>query len=59
VRSRYPELPIVVGYWCESCAPELERRLCAETGQTVTNLAAAVERVLAVSVRPQVAEKIG
>jgi methanogenic corrinoid protein MtbC1 len=59
VRSRYPELPIVVGYWCESCAPELEHRLCAETGQTVTNLAAAVERVLAVSVRPQVAEKIG
>jgi hypothetical protein len=59
LRSRHPELPIVVGYWCEHCAPDLERRLCADVGLTVTNLSSAIERIKAVSIRPQIAEKIG
>jgi predicted PurR-regulated permease PerM len=59
LRDRYPELPIIVGYWCGQCAPDLERRLCADAAETVVTLGAAVERVRAIAIRPQIVEKVG
>jgi hypothetical protein len=59
LRERYPELPLIVGYWCGECSPELERRLCAEDGETVTTLAEAVDRIKAISIRPKIAERVG
>jgi methylmalonyl-CoA mutase cobalamin-binding subunit len=60
LRGRYPELPIVVGYWCGECPPDLERRLCADAGETATTLAAARERIMALcTTQPQIVEKVG
>jgi hypothetical protein len=59
LRDRYPELPIIVGYWCGECPDDIGRRLCADDGEVVGTLAAAVERVRAISTRPKLAEKVG
>jgi hypothetical protein len=57
LRDRYPQLPIVVGYWCGECPEELAHRLCADDGEIVTTLAEAVQRIQVIAARPQVAEK--
>jgi predicted PurR-regulated permease PerM len=59
LRDRFPELPIVVGYWCGECPDDLGRRLCGDDGEIVTTLGEAVERVRVIAARPQVAEKAG
>jgi len=59
MRDRYPRLPLIVGYWCGQCTPELQRRLCADEGETATTLTEAVNRVKAVAARPPAAEKVG
>jgi predicted PurR-regulated permease PerM len=59
LRDRYPELPIIVGYWCGECPDDVGRKLCADDGEIVGTLAAAVERVRVISTRPKLAEKVG
>ncbi len=59
LRDRYPDLPIIVGYWCGACTPDFEGRLTVDGGVTVTTLAAAIDRVQAISTRPQLIEKVG
>jgi hypothetical protein len=59
LRARYPELPIIVGYWGQGPASELASRLCGEDGELVSTLAGAVQRVRAIAIRPQIVEKVG
>jgi predicted PurR-regulated permease PerM len=59
LRDRYPQLPIVVGYWCGECPEDLSRRLCGDDGEIVTTLAAAVELVRVIAARPRINEKVG
>jgi predicted PurR-regulated permease PerM len=59
LRDRYPQLPIVVGYWCGECPEDLSRRLCGEDGEIVTTLSAAVELVRVIAARPRISEKVG
>jgi predicted PurR-regulated permease PerM len=57
LRDRYPQLPIIVGYWCGDCGHALQRRLCAEDGETATTLAEAIDRVKAGQTRAQITAK--
>lgn len=59
LHERYPQLPIVVGHWCEAVVEGSRRSLCAEEGTVVSSLAAAVEQVQIIAARPRVAEKVG
>jgi predicted PurR-regulated permease PerM len=59
LRDRYPDLPIVVGYWCGECPEDLGRRLCGDDGEIATTLAEAVERIRAIAARPRLAERVG
>ncbi|HMO84305.1 MAG TPA: AI-2E family transporter [Lacipirellulaceae bacterium] len=52
LRSRYPTLPIIVGYWDAQASPESRRLLSAKAdGEIVTSLAEAVERSRAIASR--------
>jgi predicted PurR-regulated permease PerM len=59
LRARYPELPIIVGFWSQEPASDLPSRLCGEDGELVSTLAGAVQRVRAIAIRPQIVEKVG
>jgi predicted PurR-regulated permease PerM len=56
LHDRYPQLPVVIGYWGGGKAEEIRRRLADDQSEIVTTLAAAVERVRAIAARPQMAE---
>lgn len=50
MRDRYPNLPIIVGFWSGSAVKELQERLAAaDDAETVTTLIAAVDRVRAIA----------
>ena len=57
LHDRYPQLPVMIGYWGGGKAEEIRRRLADDQSEIVTTLAAAVERVRAIAARPQMAEK--
>jgi len=57
LHDRYPQLPVVIGYWGGGKAEEIRRRLADDQSEIVTTLAAAVERVRAIAARPKMAEK--
>lgn len=59
LRDRYPSLPILVGYWSEDVEEDVGRRLCADDGEVVNTLAAAVERIRVVASHPSVTDKVG
>ncbi|WP_428306616.1 AI-2E family transporter [Lacipirellula sp.] len=59
LRDRYPQLPIVIGYWGGDRDEAIRRRLADDQSDITTTLAAAVERVRAIAARPQLAEKAG
>jgi predicted PurR-regulated permease PerM len=56
LHDRYPQLPVVIGYWGGGKAEEIRRRLADDQSEIVTTLAAAVERVRAIAARPQMVE---
>ena len=50
MRDRYPNLPILVGFWSGTAVNELQDRLAAaDDAETVTTLIAAVDRVRAIA----------
>ena len=57
LHDRYPQLPVVIGYWGGGKAEEIRRRLADDQSEIVTTLADAVERVRAIAARPLMAEK--
>jgi hypothetical protein len=57
LHDRYPQLPVVIGYWGGGKVEEIRRRLADDQAEVVTTLADAVERVRAIAARPQMAEK--
>jgi hypothetical protein len=57
LHDRYPQLPVVIGYWGGGKAEEIRRRLADDQSEIVTTLAAAVERTRAIAARPLMAEK--
>lgn len=59
LRDRYPQLPIVIGYWGGDRDEAIRRRLADDQSDVTTTLATAVERVKAIAARPQLAEKAG
>jgi len=56
LHDRYPQLPVVIGYWGGGKADEIRRRLADDQSEVVTTLADAVERVRAIAARPRMAE---
>jgi hypothetical protein len=59
LRDRYPQLPILIGYWGGDRDEAIRRKLADDQSDIATTLAAAVERVRAIAARPQLAEKAG
>lgn len=57
LHDRYPQLPVVIGYWGGGKAEDIRRRLADDQSEIVTTLGAAVERVRAIAARPRMAEK--
>jgi len=57
LHDRYPQLPVVIGYWGGGKAEEIRRRLADDQSGIVTTLGDAVERVRAIAARPRLAEK--
>ena len=57
LHDRYPQLPVVIGYWGGGKAEEIRRRLADDQSEIVTTLGDAVERVRAIAARPTLAEK--
>jgi predicted PurR-regulated permease PerM len=54
LRDRYPDLPIIVGFWSGKVKTDLEQRLCEGGVEVVHSLADAVERVSAIAARVSV-----
>ncbi|QDT75496.1 AI-2E family transporter [Lacipirellula limnantheis] len=57
LHDRYPQLPVVIGFWGAGKAEDIRRRLADDQSEVVTTLAAAVDRVKAIAARPQLAGK--
>jgi predicted PurR-regulated permease PerM len=53
LHDRYPQLPVIIGYWGGGRADEIRRRLADDQSEIVTTLEAAVERVRAIAARPR------
>ena len=57
LHDRYPQLPVVIGYWGGGKAEEIRRRLADNESEVFTTLSDAVERVRAIAARPRMAEQ--
>jgi hypothetical protein len=57
LHDRYPQLPVVIGYWGGGKAEEIRRRLADNESEVFTTLSDAVERVRAIAARPRLAEQ--
>lgn len=57
LHDRYPQLPVLIGYWGGGRAEEIRRRLADDQSEIVTTLADAAERVRAIAARPRLSEK--
>lgn len=55
LHDRYPQVPVLIGYWGGGKAEEIRRRLAEDQSEVVTTLADAVERVRAIAARPRLA----
>ena len=54
LRDRYPDLPVIVGFWSGRVKSDLQQRLCDGGVEVVHSLADAVERVSAIAARVSV-----
>ena len=57
LHDRYPQLPVLIGYWGGGSPEEIRRRLADDQSEIVTTLAGAEERVRAIASRPRLSEK--
>jgi hypothetical protein len=58
LHDRYPQLPVLIGYWGGGRPEDIRRRLADEQSEIVTTLADAVERVRAIAARPHLVDKV-
>ena len=56
LHDRYPQLPLVIGFWSGGRADDVRRRLADDQAEVATTLSDAVERIRAIAARPKLAD---
>jgi predicted PurR-regulated permease PerM len=56
LHDRYPNLPLIIGFWNGARPQDVRRRLADDQAEVATTLADAVERIRAIAARPTLSE---